>query len=66
MGVAFARPNKTASVVKNCKIGGKIGPYSVPDKVVTLDATNFNLYMLGDTVAARQNIVLEGNVFASK
>ena len=66
MGVAFSRPNKTASIVKNCKIGGKIGPYSAPDKVVTFDAGNFNLYMLGDTFAARKNVVLEGNVFASK
>jgi hypothetical protein len=66
MGVAFSRPNKTASIVKNCKIGGKIGPYSAPDKVVTFDAGNFNLYMLGDTFAARKNVVFEGNVFASK
>lgn len=66
MGVVIARPNKQASIVKNNKIGGKIGPYSAADKVVTLDGNNFAIYMLGHDSAARANVVTDGNIFATK
>ena len=66
MGIGMARPNKQASQMTGCKIGGKIGPYSDPSKVVTLSATDFELYILGDTFAARKVVVCNGNTFASK
>lgn len=66
MGIVASRANKKAVKAKNNKIGGKIGPYSVPDKVVTLDANNFGMYMFGHDAASRANIVSDGNIFATK
>ena len=66
MGIVTSRPNNKVVTVKNNKIGGKIGPYSDPSKVVTLTADNFAMYMFGDTAAKRAKIVSEGNVFATK
>lgn len=66
MGIVTSRPNTKVVTVKNNKIGGKIGPYSDPSKVVTLTADNFAMYMFGDTAARRAKIVSEGNTFATK
>lgn len=70
VGVVMGRPNSKATNVKNCKIGGKVGPYSDASKVVTLTATNFSLFMYGDTVgrrtAAETNAANTDNVFGAK
>lgn len=66
MGIILSRPNTKVVTVKNCKAGGKIGPYSAADEVVTIDADNFAMYMFGDTAKRRAKIVSEGNTFATK
>ena len=66
MGIILSRPNTKVVTVKNCKAGGKIGPYSAADKVVTIDADNFAMYMFGDTAKRRAKIVSEGNTFGTK
>lgn len=66
MGLIMSRPNTKVVTVKNNKVGGKVGPYSDPTKVVTADASNFAMYMFGDTAARRAKIVSEGNAFATK
>lgn len=70
VAIVMGRPNSKASVVKDCKIGGKIGGYTDASSVVTLNATNYVLYMYGDTFARRKavetNAACTGNTFGSK
>ena len=66
MGILCSRPNTQVLTATNNKVGGKIGPYSAPDQVVTLDADNYAIYMFGDTAKRRAKIAPEGNVFATK
>lgn len=64
-GIIVSRPNNTETTITDCKVGGKIGPLSEPDKVVTLSAGNFMDYLAGD---AQRNVklIITNCTFASK
>ena len=66
MGSILGNANSKKVTIKNCKVGGKIGPLveADPHFVVTLTADNFSNYI---TMAASKagSCVYEGNVFGN-
>ena len=66
MGIILGNANGKAVNIKNCKVGGKIGPLTEDDthKIVTLTAENYATYItLCNSKGTK--CVLEGNVFAN-
>ena len=66
MGIILGNANGKAVIIKNCKVGGKIGPLTEDDtyKIVTLTAENYATYItLCNSKGTK--CVLEGNVFAN-
>ena len=66
MGTILGNANSKAVNIKNCKVGGKIGPLTEDDtyKIVTLTAENYATYItLCNSKGTK--CVLEGNVFAN-
>lgn len=64
MGIITASCNSYACTIKNCKVGGKIGPYTNESEVVTLTAANFRDYLTMNFYRARNAIIEDTNVFA--
>ncbi len=64
IAVICSNTGKKTSAIKNCKIGGKIGPLTEDDtyKLVTIDATNFASYIFWHL--AGTDPVTENNTFA--
>ena len=68
MGIVCASFNTKKITVKNCIIGGKIGPY-VPtdsDPVVTLTAENFAQYYSLSAASRIANVKFEDNTFGTR
>ena len=63
MGAILGNANSKAVTVKNCKVGGKVGPLTVDadHQVVTLTPDNFEKYITLATSKAG-NCKFEGNV----
>lgn len=69
MGVIGVHVNSNAATVKNCGVGGKIGPYTEDEtyQMVTITADNFATYLLGVTGDAKNNkVVTSGNYYYSE
>ena len=66
MGIICASFNKKKVTVKNCILGGKIGPLTPTAEapLITLDATNFTHYY---SLAKRnENVTFENNRFGTR
>ena len=68
MGIICASFNAKKVTVKNCILGGKIGPYTPTeeDPVITLDATNFQDYYSLTAANRIANVVFENNSFGTR
>lgn len=68
MGIVCASFNAKKITVKNCIIGGKIGPYTPTDAepVVTITADNFTEYYSLTAANRIANVVFEGNSFGTR
>ena len=68
MGIVCADFNSKTITVKNCTIGGKIGPYTVSaeNPLVTLTADNFSQYYTLEPAARSANVTFTGNKFGVK
>ena len=67
MGIICASFNGKKVTVKNCILGGKIGPYTTDSTpLVTLDATNFADYYSLTAANRIANVVFENNSFGVK
>ena len=67
MGIICASFNAKKVTVKNCILGGKIGPYTTDSTpLVTLDATNFADYYSLTAASRIANVVFENNSFGTK
>lgn len=67
MGAILGNANSKKATIKNCKVGGKVGPLTEDEtyKVVTLTAENFATYITLATAKAG-SCVIEGNVFGNE
>ena len=68
MGIICASFNAKKITVKNCILGGAIGPYTPTeeDPIVTLDATNFQDYYSLTAANRIANVVFENNSFGTR
>jgi hypothetical protein len=68
MGIICASFNAKKVTVKNCILGGKIGPYTPTeeDPVITIDATNFQDYYSLTAANRIANVVFENNSFGTR
>ena len=68
MGIICASFNAKKVTVKNCILGGKIGPYTPTeeDPLITLDATNFQDYYSLTAANRIANVVFENNSFGTR
>ena len=68
MGIICADFNTKKVTVKNCILGGAIGPFTPTgeDPVVTLDATNFEQYYSMEADARKANVTYENNTFGTR
>ena len=68
MGIICASFNAKKVTVKNCILGGAIGPYTPTeeDPIVTLDATNFQDYYSLTADNRIANVVFENNSFGTR
>ena len=68
MGIVCASFNTKKITVKNCIIGGKIGPFTPTDTdpVVTITADNFEQYYSLSNATRIANVVFEGNSFGTR
>ena len=64
IAVIVANTNNKTCAIRNNKVGGKIGPYSDGDKVVTITADNFSQYIYH--TPKTQPSLTDGNVFAGE
>ncbi len=62
-----ANSNSKTVTIKNCRVGGKIGPYKedATYKVMDITADNFADYIWFDNNLTEKNPTLENNVFAN-
>ena len=68
MGIVCASFNAKKITVKNCIIGGKIGPYTPTDEqpIVTITAENFADYYSLTAANRIANVVFENNSFGTR
>ena len=68
MGIVCADFASKKVTVKNCIIGGAIGPYTPTEEapVVTLDASNFAQYYSMEADARKANVVFQNNTFGTR
>ncbi|MBQ7709537.1 MAG: BACON domain-containing protein [Bacteroidales bacterium] len=68
MGSILGNANKKATTIKNCKVGGKVGPLTEDDthKVVTLTADNFASYITLANGDYSKSCIFENNVFGNQ
>ena len=68
MGLIIANPNKKVLTIKNCKVGGSIGPVvpTAEKPVVTASADNFDSLITLPTGDYSAKVVKENNAFATK
>ena len=67
MGIICASFNAKKVTVKNCILGGKIGPYTTDSTpLVTLDATNFADYYSLTAANRIASVLFENNSFGTK
>jgi len=68
MGSILGNANKKAATIKNCKVGGKVGPLTEDDthKVVTLTADNFASYITLANGDYSKSCIFENNVFGNQ
>ena len=68
MGIICADFNTKKVTVKNCILGGAIGPYTPTDEapVITLDATNFEQYYSMEADTRKANVVFQDNSFGTR
>ncbi len=68
IAIICSNTNKKANSIKNCKVGGKIGPLVEEGvySMTTIDADNYASYIFYDGNVGTQDPVLENNVFAGE
>ena len=68
MGIICASFNAKTVTVKNCILGGKIGPFTPTSEapLITLDATNFQDYYSLTAANRIANVVFENNSFGTR
>ena len=68
MGIICASFNAKTVTVKNCILGGKIGPFTptAESPLITLDATNFQDYYSLTAANRIANVVFENNSFGTR
>ena len=68
LGVICADFNTKKVIVKNCILGGSIGPLTPTEEapVVTLDADNFELYYSMEADARKANVLFQNNIFGTR
>ncbi len=66
IAIICSNTNKKANTIRNCKIGGSIGPLVEEGtySMTTIDADNFASYIFYDANVGTQDPTLENNVFA--
>ena len=68
IGIVCANFNTKVISVKNCILGGKIGPYTPTEDapLITIDATNFQDYYSLTAASRIANVVFENNSFGTR
>ncbi|MBO4670928.1 MAG: hypothetical protein J5640_03700 [Bacteroidales bacterium] len=68
MGIVCGNFNSKVILVKNCIVGGKIGPFTPTDAdpVVTITADNFEQYYSLTDASRIAKVVFEGNSFGTR
>lgn len=68
IGIVCANFNTKVISVKNCILGGKIGPYTPTEDapLITIDATNFQDYYSLTAANRIANVVFQDNAFGTK
>lgn len=64
MGIITASCNSKKCILRNNKVGGKIGPFSAPGEVVTITAGNFMEYLTRNAYRARNAVIEDNNSFS--
>lgn len=68
LGIICADFNTKKVTVKNCILGGRIGPYTPTDDdpIITLDADNFEQYYSMEAASRKANVVFQNNSFGTR
>ena len=68
LGIICADFNTKKVTVKNCILGGRIGPYTPTedDPIITLNSDNFEQYYSMEAASRKANVVFQNNTFGTR